>query len=145
MKTLPENYLDLILCRKCNLARHVSNFYYSSLKVKSYTCKRCSVDTQSAEWRDANKERLKIYCQEWREKNRLKVRKYKQEYHQRKRKECSARGKLTYAVKTGKIMKYPCEVCGNIRSEAHHEDYDKPLDVKWLCKKHHREIERDVL
>lgn len=43
------------------------------------------------------------------------------------------------AVKSGALIKKPCEVCGNPKSEGHHEDYDKPLDVKWLCRLHHAE------
>lgn len=46
---------------------------------------------------------------------------------------------LKYAVKQGKILRLPCTVCGDVNSFAHHEDYTKPLEVVWLCRKHHRE------
>ena len=51
------------------------------------------------------------------------------------------------AIKRGIIEREPCEVCGahgkfaNGRSEvqAHHSDYNKPLDIIWLCQKcHHK-------
>lgn len=45
-----------------------------------------------------------------------------------------------YLVRTGKIVKSACEVCGDVNVEAHHEDYSNPLNVRWLCRKHHREI-----
>lgn len=43
------------------------------------------------------------------------------------------------AVKSGKLTRQPCEICGQ-KAQAHHHDYSKPLDVQWLCMKHHREI-----
>lgn len=46
------------------------------------------------------------------------------------------------AIKDGELVKQPCEVCGQVRVEAHHEDYDKPLEVKWFCVKHHRRVHR---
>jgi hypothetical protein len=36
----------------------------------------------------------------------------------------------------------PCEVCGIEKVEAHHDDYSKPLQVRWLCKRHHCEHHR---
>ena len=33
----------------------------------------------------------------------------------------------------------PCEVCGATKAQAHHCNYSKPLDVRWLCPKHHAE------
>lgn len=50
------------------------------------------------------------------------------------------RRKLAYAVKTGKIKRMACEICGTVEDvHGHHEDYSKPLLVQWLCRKHHRE------
>lgn len=37
------------------------------------------------------------------------------------------------ALETGKLVKSPCEKCGNTKVQAHHDDYSKPLDVRWLC------------
>ena len=44
------------------------------------------------------------------------------------------------AIRDGKLMKQPCEVCGSTaKVHGHHDDYSKPLDVRWLCPKHHAE------
>lgn len=43
------------------------------------------------------------------------------------------------AIRDGKLSRQPCEVCGEVRSQAHHDDYSKPLDVRWLCTTHHAE------
>lgn len=42
------------------------------------------------------------------------------------------------AVRLGLLEKKPCEVCGDPKSEAHHDCYDRPLDVTWLCREHHK-------
>lgn len=43
---------------------------------------------------------------------------------------------------TRRLTKQPCEVCGETEVEAHHEDYSKPLNVRWLCRQHHIDIHR---
>ena len=48
-----------------------------------------------------------------------------------------ANNKVSYAMKTGMIKKSGCQVCGKSKAQAHHEDYSKPLDVVWLCTRHH--------
>src|SRR4051812_26186703 len=49
----------------------------------------------------------------------------------------AAHNAVAYAVRTGAITKEPCEVCGEIRAHGHHDDYTKPLEVRWLCAAHH--------
>jgi hypothetical protein len=52
----------------------------------------------------------------------------------------NARYATRRAVRIGTLAQLACEKCGNFLSEAHHVDYSKPLEVIWLCKKHHAEI-----
>lgn len=51
----------------------------------------------------------------------------------------NARVRSASAIRSGTITRLPCEVCGNPKSEAHHVDYNRPLDLTWLCSKHHKE------
>jgi len=51
-----------------------------------------------------------------------------------------AKEMVEYRVNRGIIEQQPCIVCGNTNSMGHHPDYTKPLEVMWLCQKHHSEI-----
>lgn len=53
----------------------------------------------------------------------------------------TARNAVSNGLRDGKLTREPCEVCGDPDTQAHHDDYSKPLEVRWLCFKHHREIE----
>jgi hypothetical protein len=56
-----------------------------------------------------------------------------------------ARGQVTAAVSRGDLKKLPCEVCGSeVDIEAHHEDYERPLDVRWLCKADHERAHHPI-
>lgn len=61
------------------------------------------------------------------------------ELNPEQKKKSNARAYAKVYVSRGKIKRLPCLVCGSENSEAHHEDYDKPLDVIWYCRKHHLE------
>lgn len=50
-----------------------------------------------------------------------------------------ARDLLRKALKSGKLTKQPCEVCGDLKVDGHHDDYGKPLEVRWLCLLHHKQ------
>ena len=60
---------------------------------------------------------------------------YSPQERERRRK---ARETLNHYLRDKKIDRKPCEICG-AKAEAHHDDYDKPLEVRWLCFSHHRE------
>ncbi len=42
------------------------------------------------------------------------------------------------ARRKGLLERQPCEVCGDPKTDGHHEDYSAPLMVRWLCRKHHK-------
>lgn len=57
---------------------------------------------------------------------------------ERAKKNCRSRSHK--ALRRGKLIPQPCEKCGSAIVEMHHEDYSKPLDVKWLCKECHVDL-----
>ena len=57
---------------------------------------------------------------------------------------CAARRAVRVAKRCGKLVPTPYAVCGEVKVEAHHNNYSKPLDVVWLCKKHHEERDLTV-
>lgn len=51
----------------------------------------------------------------------------------------AAHAEMTKAIRSGRLIPQPCEKCGEEKVEGHHDDYSRPLSVRWLCKKHHLE------
>jgi len=107
-----------------------------------------------------DREKYNAYYQKYREKNSRKLRKYYRKYNKAWRKENGlhneqnsrlrypekerARRQLREAVNLGKITRNPCEVCGKQKAHGHHDDYSKPLEVRWLCALHHSEVHKKL-
>lgn len=129
-------------CFKCKLYKDIHLFYKHPEMTDGHVnkCKKCNKKDVQENYRKRF-EQYQIY-----ERNRYKdpERKKKMYLYNLKRKEKNprkykSRYKVSNAVRAKKITRKPCEVCGEIKVQAHHSDYRKPLDVKWLCFKHHRE------
>jgi hypothetical protein len=41
------------------------------------------------------------------------------------------------AIKKGTLVREPCIICGDPKSEAHHFNYNRPLVVIWFCRRDH--------
>jgi len=61
------------------------------------------------------------------------------ELNEEQRKKARCRSYARVYLMRGKIKRGPCEECGDANSQMHHEDYDKPLKIKWLCRPCHLE------
>lgn len=48
------------------------------------------------------------------------------------------------AIRRGELVRKPCEICGHLKVDAHHHDYNKPFEVIWLCREHHGMAHRAV-
>jgi len=62
---------------------------------------------------------------------------YKRRAMERHPVEHAARKAVYNAVRSGRLVREPCEACGSTKSQGHHDDYSKPLDVRWLCRPCH--------
>jgi len=92
---------------------------------------------------DSHKEYYSEYNKKWRQEHSMvdAGRRYNAKYPEKQ----AARNAVKQALAKGTLKRLPCEVCGSISSEAHHEDYSKPLEVEWLCNLHHVERRGDAL
>lgn len=74
---------------------------------------------------------------------------YARKYREANMEKVHARSIVNNHIKLGKLTRKPCEKCGEPKSHAHHDDYSRPLDVKWLCRKchgnHHVEIRSGII
>jgi len=146
-------------CFKCNLEQELSSYQKDKANKDGLkgTCKKClstyhriykgeNSIIRNSEYRLKHAQAQKKYrdkkklngtykyyrgnrtlqSERWRNKQENKIKK-------------SAHDKLYLAMKRGNIIKKPCVVCNDLKSNGHHEDYSKPLDVIWLCNKHHYE------
>ena len=49
-----------------------------------------------------------------------------------------AHNQVTLALKYHVLHRSACEICGNPKTDAHHDDYTDALAVRWLCRRHHQ-------
>lgn len=77
-------------------------------------------------------------------KCRLKTREFNKEFKGKRTFKVKSRLITNYALRLGFIKKQPCEVCGEKKVDGHHNNYHKPLNITWLCRKHHLERHREL-
>lgn len=100
-------------------------------------CGSCNKCKQRARYREdaGYREHMRQKAREYRQANLDLVRAKDRErgfrlYDPAKHK---ARKALNHEVCMGRIKREPCEKCGAEKTQAHHDDYSKPLVVRWLC------------
>ena len=99
-------------------------------------------------WVERNKVHVREYKREWTKEYRLSHPELSRENSQIERilypERVSARLKVCRAIANGKLSRQPCDVCG-APALAHHTDYSKPLEVRWLCPLHHKQLHMEVI
>lgn len=90
-------------------------------------------------WAENNRERRREISNRYSTspKGRARKRLYDQTYWKTRKKQVYAKNLVHYHLRKGTLIRGVCEVCGDKKTHAHHTDYDKPLEVRWLCLIHH--------
>lgn len=142
-------------CFKCHKTLPLEAFYKHSAMADGHLnkCKECT-KADVKEHRNNNLEKVREYDRlrgnlphrvEAREIYRKTIAFY--ESHRKSLKKYSennphkkfATTLVGNSIRDGKLKRLPCFICGEEKTEAHHPDYSMPLDVVWMCKKHHSE------
>jgi hypothetical protein len=90
-------------------------------------------------WSGEHREEVRAGNERWRTENpeALQASRRKRVRDPLKRKAQTA---VANAIRDGKLQRQPCEVCGAEFAEAHHPDYTKPFEIRWLCPEEHRGV-----
>jgi hypothetical protein len=127
-------------CFKCKTVKPLTEFYKHSGMADGHVnkCKECTKNDVSKH-RLKNLEKIRAYDRaRGKEPERIKAateitRAWREEDGRRNR----AHGAVARAIRNGGLVRQPCIRCGAEKSVAHHENYDKPLEVVWLCQPCH--------
>jgi ribosomal protein S27AE len=127
-------------CFKCGDEKPLTEFYRHPKMADGYLgkCKSCTRIDVAQNYRA----RIDHYVEY--ERNRAQNPQRKEmalEYQRRRRRrdpiKAAAHIATSNAIRDGRLIRKPCESCGDANVDAHHDDYTRPLDVRWLCRRHH--------
>jgi hypothetical protein len=138
-------------CNTCHASKPLDDFYKHKLTADGRLprCKECQKSAMKDLYREKAKDPAFRRKESLRQKEIAAVRRgeksttkmvvamNRQEWAKLNRKSLNARQAVYKAVKSGKLIRLPCEICGSLKVQAHHEDHSKPLEVRWLCSRHH--------
>lgn len=119
----------------CHSCKRIKAAVKSSLQGKRFknnegrkiNCSKCNQPKEDNYLNNSYCRRCRIA---WRRDNLSEEQRFKE----------AVRGITARKIKQGVLVRLPCEVCNtDVDVHAHHDDYMKPLDVRWLCRKHHQE------
>jgi hypothetical protein len=122
-------------CFKCKEAKPLFEFYKHKQMKDGHVnkCKKCN-QHDVAMHRANNIDKIRAYD---RGRGNRQDDTYVKEYRDKHPKKYKAHCLVNNHKRAGNISEMPCEVCKDIKVVAHHDDYDKPLNVRWLCYAHH--------
>lgn len=138
-------------CKQCNTTKDAAAFYKSNPNC----CKEC-IKERVRKHRQANLEQVRAYDRmrgsmphrvaaramyQQTDQGKQALARARRSYKTRKPERRAAHIALGNAIRDGRVIPWP--VCAvpecNGKPQGHHPDYSRPLDVVWLCSKHHTE------
>jgi len=132
-------------CRKCNIDKVITDYYTHRQMPDGHLniCIECTKSRVSL-YGKTERGRINDSNRNKKEKRKKWLVDYQKNYLRKKYiKKYKARSMYWSYIKNKHIQKQSCEICNTDPSvskiEAHHDDYDKPLDVRWLCIRCHKE------
>jgi hypothetical protein len=137
-------YDEKIQCRDCKEIKPLDCFN-KKLDSKDGVTQPCKLCKKIYNLRHRDREKNNIQSKEYYNTHKIavlnRIKKYKARVYKTEWGKIKNRAYAVYGhhKRLGLIDVKPCEVCG-AKAEAHHDDYSKPLEVKWLCSKHHRRV-----
>jgi hypothetical protein len=123
-------------CKACHSEKPETAFY-SSNRTRCKECIKASVRENRLEKIDYYRQydRMRSSQPHRKANNFAQSHEWRQQFPNRMR----AQSLVGHALRSGKLTKQLCLVCGSEKVVAHHADYDRPLDVVWLCQAHHKQ------